>query len=176
MIKRCPKCGRDRPATEINCEGDFNGERCNWLLIGVPAVASDALPAQLPEGPNSARQCSRGHPVADGDFLCPLCGDFLPEVSDAPSGPPANDGRPADPKLMPSRPTLEIDGWRSIVPMGSLGPGTEWHLVEHVDRAQRGVLTLYGRGVEPDPDVYEKLRLVRLCAATIKVRSQRQSG
>jgi hypothetical protein len=83
-----PKCGGDRPATEINCEGDFfDEERCNSVSIAVPAVPSNALLPQVPDASNAQRQCSRGHAVADGDFVCPVCGERLPQVGDAPQKP-----------------------------------------------------------------------------------------
>ncbi|MFZ1104101.1 MAG: protein kinase [Hyphomicrobiaceae bacterium] len=56
---------------------------------------------------------------------------------------------------------MEIDGWRAIEPLAAIGP-SERYLVERTDGGRRGMLTLYARGVEPDPDVYEKLRQSRL--------------
>src|SRR5438105_1657138 len=103
LIHICPNCGSERPATEVSCQADYQGETCNWSLLDVPlAILGAPQPAMelIPpaEEAGSGRLCVNGHPVSDGDLLCPLCDADV--ASAVPAPPPPN--------------VTVIDGWRVV--------------------------------------------------------------
>ncbi len=102
LVRICPNCGSERPATEVFCQADYPGGMCNWSLYDVqpttPGIQEPTIEPMLPEeAAGSERLCVNGHPVSAGDLLCPICGADI--ASDVPE---------------PPRSATVIDGWRVV--------------------------------------------------------------
>src|SRR5262249_39849924 len=132
LIRICPNCGSERPATEGSCQAEYQGRTCNWSLFDVPlatpGVSEPARESVLSEGAaGSERLCVNGHPVSEGDLLCLLCGaDLASEIPEP-----------------PSRNETVIDGWRLMESLDTHSPIHERFVVEAEDGKRRALLTLY---------------------------------
>src|SRR5262245_36484144 len=94
-VKRCPRCGGERPPSEEVCEGDHQGALCGWSLSGEPVTVAGAPPATTRRAGEASQSCQNGHPMAAGDQLCLQCGET----------PAAASRRDDEPQ------TTEIEGW-----------------------------------------------------------------
>lgn len=147
LVRICPNCGSERPATEVSCQGEYQGRTCNWSLFdvplatpGVPEPAREPLP---PEGAaGSERLCVNGHPVSEGDLLCLICGADL--ASEVPEPPPLSE--------------TVIDGWRLVESLDTHSSIHERFVVEAEDGKRRALLTLYRARSEPDSSILQTLR------------------
>ena len=94
-----------------------------------------------------ALQCPNGHTVSVGDFLCSVCGADVDEAA-----------TPAEP---PVEAITVIDGWHLRQPLQSDSKVEERFLAVN-ENGEQAVLRLYTAGSEPDPSVYQVLRLLSI--------------
>jgi hypothetical protein len=158
MIRLCPNCQTERPLTEFYCEGTLQGKTCGWDLSGVeisePGTTRPPV-AITPLSEHRTLVCPDGHPVGQGDLICPIC---EAPVADAVS-PPRSE--PPTESLPETEPTV-IEGWQLSVRLPSSTPiGERFVAVRQAD-GRRAVLTLYAQGSEPDPAVYDAIRKLPL--------------
>jgi len=153
MIRFCPGCETERAVDELFCEGVIGDDECGWDLSSLPVRASGWRPpaATAAEPSPSAHRCANGHAMGQGDLLCETCGADL-DATDAPAIESA-DGVPADTLDAPT----VIDGWR-LERQLSDGLARERYIARREEDGHQAVLTLYGLGHEPDPEVYDVLR------------------
>jgi primosomal replication protein N'' len=154
MIRLCPNCNTERPLTEIFCEGTVDAHNCGWDLSTVD-IARTGTPAPKPQPiptPVGGPACRNGHENSPGDLVCSVCGEPVEER-------PSENPTPV-PEAAPEPESVEtvIDGWRLQERM--ISPSTvreRFAAVRESDR-QRGTLTLYASGSEPDGAIYNLLR------------------
>jgi primosomal replication protein N'' len=155
MIRLCPNCNTERPLTEIFCEGTVDGHNCGWDLSTVDIIrAGTPAPTPRPLPTTVVRPtCRNGHENSPGDLVCSVCGVAVEEpVGESPTPPlpePASDPEPAE---------TVIDGWRLQERMISSSTVRECFAAVRESDDQRGVLTLYASGSEPDRAIYHLLR------------------
>ncbi|WP_369311470.1 AAA domain-containing protein [Providencia rettgeri] len=163
MIRFCPHCLTERPLTEIFCAGQIQTEQakfqlCGWDLTLEPIhpegwrpETRQVSPIEVPtrgekETENApARYCENGHPMAEDDFICLECG------ADAAVEPAA---------VVSSSPVQYIGPWRIERRINSVDSPRERYFVTHNQEEKSGVLTLYLKGEEPDPAVYQTLKRI----------------
>ncbi|HKY30812.1 MAG TPA: AAA domain-containing protein, partial [Pyrinomonadaceae bacterium] len=92
-------------------------------------------------------QCPKGHTVSAGDLLCSICGADIDQVA-----------TPAEP---PIEEITVIDGWHLRQPLQSDSKVEERFLAVN-ETGEQAVLRLYTAGSEPDPSVYQVLRLLSI--------------
>ncbi len=173
MIRFCPHCHTERPLTEIFCAGMINLEQnnsktCGWDLtlepihesgwrpltgesvglIDIPVVETESINTDNPS--LSSLVCTNGHPMNDGDFICFTCG-----ADAAPSHVHENTD-----VLAPESPKQIIGDWQLEQRINGIDSTRERYLVNHITTGQCGILTLYQKGEEPDPAVYQVLKLI----------------
>lgn len=156
MIRHCPNCDTERPLTELFCEGVIGGHNCGWDLSTIDITARGA-PKPAPPAPEPAPlTCRNGHPVFPGDIICGTCGEPI----DAPNVQPSPDIQPPSPSPEPQPPAPEtiVEGWRLLDRMPSSSLVRERFAAIRDADNQRGVLTLYAPGSEPDQAVYDVLQ------------------
>src|SRR5262245_41697668 len=147
LIRICPNCSSERPATEVSCQADYQGGTCNWSLVDVP-LATPGVPELvmeplLPERTaGSERLCVYGHPISEGDLLCLICGADV--VAEAPEPSPLS--------------ATVIDSWRVVERLDTHSSIHERFVVEAEDSERRALLTLYQPQSEPDMSIFETLR------------------
>jgi primosomal replication protein N'' len=159
MMRFCPKCKTERPPQEIFCDGQIDGQPCNWDLSTEPFKESGWRPTSIedPARPTSTLPfCQNGHSVNFGDLICPNCGADLNRTAPLTpelhlSGEPQEQGAP-----------IIIDGWRLGRQLTSSSNIRERFIADRITDARQAVLTLYREGAEPDPSVYEVLRSLPL--------------
>src|SRR5215831_15352275 len=103
LVRICPNCASERPATEISCQAEYQGVACNWSLLDVPLAIRGApqhAVELMPPAEEAGRGqlCVNGHSVGDGDLLCPLCNADVASAVPTP----------------PSPEVTVIDGWRVV--------------------------------------------------------------
>jgi len=153
MIRLCPNCNTERPLTEIFCEGTVDAHNCGWDLstvditgIGTPATKPQPIPP-----PVGRSACRNGHENSPGDLVCNVCGEAIEEsMGENPAPVP-------DPAPQPPVETV-IEGWRLQERMTSSSTVRERFAAVRESDGQRGVLSLYAAGSEPDSAIYELLR------------------
>lgn len=149
MIRLCPSCATERPLTETFCEGHVDDRVCGWDLSAVdisrPGAAGRPAPRIAPP-----MTCPNGHQMSAGDLLCGVCGAVMEEPAGDPDAAP----------MTPEDPSVEtvIDGWRIERAVSSSSAIRELFMAVRESDGQRGVLTLYAAGSEPDADIYDALR------------------
>lgn len=158
LVRYCPSCESERPASELSCEGTVGGSLCNWDLFNTRLMPTGWRPAQVvplvestaaPEGFQS--RCTNGHAFEEGDLICSICGaDPAQQEAVSTAMPPTQ-----------SEETI-IHGWRVLHQVSSTVGRRDRYLVENSEFEQKAILTLYHHGWEPDPDVYEALKRVSL--------------
>ncbi|ASW08558.1 protein kinase domain-containing protein [Rhizobium sp. 11515TR] len=167
MIRLCPNCNTERPLSEFFCQNVLTGGKtCNWDLTSVAirepgassAQSADSLldvsapAASLPH----ERTCPNGHPVEEGDLLCVTCGAEIemdgPALATVVAEPASNTS-----PVSASVPT-EIGGWTVESRIASSSSVRERFIATNPVSGQRGVLTLYADGAEPDTAVYDAIR------------------
>lgn len=166
-MRYCPKCQTLREMHELFCEGENNA--CNFPLTDQPIVAAGWVPSAEPRpAPTTVRQCANGHELDAGDLICPTCqaapADTLvtPTVA-APPDDPSTTGLASDVPNTPATPDAsprEIDGWQLGRKFGTTSRVRESFTVTHAADGRTGVLTFYAAGSEPDPAVYDVLRML----------------
>jgi hypothetical protein len=138
----CPRCQTQRPQHELFCEGVVGGSLCGWDLSGVDITnGTDARPVRpsvLPVG----LACQNGHPVDQGDLLCPECG------TDVVNGQPTQVGSPLE---------TGVPGWQILHELKTAGTSRRRFTVRRLSDGLEAVLTVYSPGAQPDSAVYEAL-------------------
>ncbi|PAY08525.1 histidine kinase [Bradyrhizobium sp. UFLA03-84] len=155
MIRLCPNCTTERPVTEIFCEGVVNGQTCGWDLSAVDITAPGTTKLK-PSPPLTSQSkdptCRNGHQGSPGDLVCGVCGEPIVESAEQPS--PAEP--PPTPELPPETETV-VDGWRLQDRIASSSAVRERFVATRASDGQRGILTLYAVGSEPDQAIYDLL-------------------
>ncbi|WP_209910142.1 AAA domain-containing protein [Bradyrhizobium elkanii] len=155
MIRLCPNCTTERPVTEIFCEGTLNGQTCGWDLSTVditPRSATRPKPNPPVNPSASIPICRNGHQGSPGDLICSVCGEPIIERQEAPSPAEPMPG----PELAPEGETI-VDGWRLQDRIASSSAVRERFVATRDSDGQRGILTLYAIGAEPDQAIYDLL-------------------
>ncbi|MGX1350422.1 hypothetical protein AB7M49_003998 [Bradyrhizobium elkanii] len=155
MIRLCPNCTTERPVTEIFCEGTLNGQTCGWDLSTVditPRGATRPKPNPPVNPSASIPICRNGHQGSPGDLICSVCGEPIIERQEAPSPAEPMPG----PELAPEGETI-VDGWRLQDRIASSSAVRERFVATRDSDGQRGILTLYAIGAEPDQAIYDLL-------------------
>ena len=148
LVRRCPKCSSERPASEFLCQGEIDGATCNWDLTNVPRTTAGLQPSVATGRGADAqtRSCRNGHPYDEGDIICPECGVAI-------------DDEPSQAEQPQDLTDIELPaGWELEDVLTQTGEVRERFRVRHVDSEQQCVLTLYREEAEPDPDVQNVLR------------------
>lgn len=160
MIRYCPNCKTERAPVELFCEGNIQGSRCEWSLSDEPLRQPGWRPPVLvtEESIHNSKAmplCTVGHAMSPDDFICMACG--ADRASDAVA---KAEGPPSDQQNAATADTTHnaIDGWRLMRDIGSTPKVRDRYIAKHEGSGQSGVLTLYHRGAEPDPSIYEVLR------------------
>lgn len=148
MMRFCPNCETERPIDEVFCDGELEGDPCQWDLTRErmrpagwrpnvePVVAADAV----------VILCPQGHPAHPGDLMCATCGAEI-HVGDA--------FVPEDAEREAVEAT-EIAGWRLEQTLPDQSDAETRYLASR--DGQVAVLTLYAAGREPDAEIYDVLR------------------
>lgn len=159
MIRFCPHCQTERQLTEIFCAGQVNDKLCGWDLTiepihesgwrpSPPISSSIDTPAIIPDlNHDQPRKCINGHLMGEDDFICFECGaDPADEIEN-------ND--------VSDNETFRLIGdWRLEQRINSINSERERYNVSNIKTDQEGVLTLYLKGEEPDPAIYQVLNLI----------------
>jgi primosomal replication protein N'' len=161
LVRYCPSCHTERLPSEVSCEGQVDGQMCNWPLLEVPMTSSGWRPAPVvvaepyqPSGSSTCAVCTNGHQLAQGDFICGICGADAAPGDSAP--PPFEDTQP------PGGSETIIASWRVLREISSTAGRLDRYLVQEEDGVRQATLTLYHHGWEPDPSAYDALRRVSL--------------
>lgn len=152
MIRFCPNCQTERGLHEIFCQGKIGDVDCGWNLTTLPARPSGWRPAAATgavSNQSAIQHCQNGHPLGVGDLLCAVCGADSSDGSQV-SIPPETEA------------AATIEGWRLDQRLPSDSKVRERFHTTHNESGDQGVLTLYNSGSEPDPAVYEVLRLLSI--------------
>lgn len=166
MIRFCPHCQTERPLTEIFCAGQIKTPQganrlCGWDLTLEPIheagwhptdehhAATEASTLNIDESNQNnqiieQRVCVNGHPMDDGDFICLECG------ADA----------ALEPRDIETQSQPRIGNWRIERRINQIDSPRERYLVTQIESEKSGVLTLYQKGEEPDPTIYQVLKLI----------------
>lgn len=163
MIRFCPHCLTERPLTEIFCAGQIqtehgNSQLCGWDLTleaihpegwrpeDVQVNSNDFPANDTAEAENlHQRHCENGHPMDAEDFICLECGADV-----------AAEGAIDE----PSSSYPQIGSWRIERRVNATDSPRERYFVTHCDEEKSGVLTLYQKGEEPEPEVYQVLKRI----------------
>ncbi|GAB1440935.1 hypothetical protein MASR2M36_37200 [Providencia sp.] len=90
------------------------------------------------------RVCVNGHPMAEGDFICLECGEDAA----------------VKPRHIEEQSQSVIGNWLLKQRINQVDSPRERYLVTHIESEKNGVLTLYQKGEEPDPSIYQVLQLI----------------
>jgi hypothetical protein len=66
----CPKCHTRRGVDEVLCANEVDGASCGWDLTN-EEIRESPLDGEGEAQPQ--KRCPSGHPVSDGDLICPEC-------------------------------------------------------------------------------------------------------
>ncbi len=161
MIRFCPKCKTERSPQEMFCDGQIDEQPCNWDLSGEPFRVPGGQTSLTENPPLAATPvsiaCPNGHAVNLGDLICPVCRVDVQEVSER--GPELLTGSDTHPHPSTS---MTVAGWRLVRPLRPSSNVRERYIAQRISDGRQAVLTLYRTGSEPDPSVYEVLRLLPL--------------
>lgn len=139
---------------EMFCEGTVGSARCNWNLMLEPVRPIGWRPATpvipKPTTATAAHLCANGHPMEEGDLLCPVCGADV-AMGTSPQ---------AEQQIDETNTPTVIEGWRVLKRISRTDGLRDRFQVEEVGSERRGVLTLYHYGAEPDSAAYEALRRI----------------
>jgi primosomal replication protein N'' len=152
LIRFCPNCETERGLHEILCQGKIDEADCGWNLTTLPQRPSGWRPTATPavnQNQAAVQQCRNGHPLGVGDLLCAVCGADINESSPAPIPAAAEE-------------VTIIEGWLLGEQLPSDSKVRERFMTAHNESGEQGVLTLYNSGSEPDPAVYEVLKLLSI--------------
>jgi len=162
LVRFCPICKSERPATELICENLTEQGSCHWELFNEPLYPEGQRPATAREDvapPTEAMgQCQNGHPMGSGDQMCTVCG--ADPASSQEAHPPTSTAPEAVAPL-PDEETI-IGGWRLLRRLPVLADDAQFETF--VAQAENGgpevSLVFYQPGAEPDQGVYEVLRRI----------------
>ncbi|MEQ5320212.1 AAA domain-containing protein [Providencia rettgeri] len=166
MIRFCPHCQTERPLTEIFCAGQIktpqgDNQFCGWDLtleaihetgwrpIDEHNTSIESPKLSIDENNQNnqiieQRVCVNGHSMDEGDFICLECGaDAALELSN-----------------IEEQSQRLIGNWRLERRINQNDSPRERYLVTHIENDKNGVLTLYQKGEEPDPTIYQVLQLI----------------
>lgn len=158
LVRYCPSCHTERVVSEVSCEGEVNGNLCNWPLLEIQITQAgwrpaQVVPAKAPVASAAAVSvCTNGHAMEPGDFICSECGA---EAVQAPVQPTFEDTQPGTSETV-------IAGWRVLRQVSSTAGRRDRYQVQEEAGERTAILTLYHHGWEPDPSVYDALRRVAL--------------
>lgn len=156
MMRFCPGCQTERAVDELICEGAVGQDECGWDLSSVPVRAAGWRPAEpAVAAAHHPQRCLNDHPVGEGDLLCETCGA---DIASATSERAVNVAPTAEPVDLDRTPTV-VEGWR-LERLLSDGAVRERYIARREDDDLQAVLTLYAIGHEPDPEVYDVLRIL----------------
>jgi primosomal replication protein N'' len=174
MMRFCPNCKTERSLQEFYCEGTIEGHVCQWDLSSEPLRNTGDRPKEVvtvqdaadnvSDAAEQARQpvaqeCLNGHPMADGDLMCLVCGaDAAPWARQSQMQPALDEAQISPPDTDTTTEETQIDGWRLLRRISSNDGTRERYVAQHTDDNRQAVLTLYRQGAEPDPTVYEVIR------------------
>lgn len=166
MIRFCPHCQTQRPLTEIFCAGQIKTPQgdnvlCGWDLTLEAIHESGWRPTDEHHANTEAsilnidennqnnqiieqRVCVNGHPMAEGDFICLECGEDAA----------------FEPRHIEEQSQSVIGNWLLKRRINQVDSPRERYLVTHIESEKNGVLTLYQKGEEPDPSIYQVLQLI----------------
>lgn len=148
-VRRCSRCSALRPATELLCQGTFEGRRCDWNLADEEIVdESGADGTGTLEGSPATPQttglrCPAGHAVDSSDLICPICGQDL-------------GGNETASSISPVSPTC-IGAWTVLERISESSTSQAFRVQRETDH-QTGILTLHCQGTELDGQVYHILQ------------------
>ncbi|EKT62955.1 AAA domain-containing protein [Providencia burhodogranariea] len=168
MIRFCPHCHTERPLMEIFCAGQINNQPCGWDLTlesihdeGWKPPLQDAVipdnlnrsdsPSTVDNIPTShiyALQCANGHPMEVGELICFQCGA---DAADNDQIATNNDN---------TQTHQTIGDWHLEQRINAIDSTRERYAVTNSQSMQPGILTLYRKGEEPDPAIYQVLKLI----------------
>jgi hypothetical protein len=141
------------------CEGEVDGQRCDWPLSSLPLRQPGWRPAAAAAPPGAVARvlsCPNGHAVEPGDLICSDCGADIAADASAPDEAASNDLEPAgDPEAQGE---TRIGEWRLLKRLPTTSHVRERYEAIRDSDGREAVLTLYSEGSEPDPEVYEVLR------------------
>jgi len=165
-LKLCPKCNQRRPANETYCEGIFQGEKCNWDLVGEALIITDGPEENTdynhPTNNDRAqanRLCSQGHHVPAGDIICPYCGEIFGEPISTQSL--EHQKTQSDHQEDPVTTILpRVDGWKTLESVDTTSKISNRYIVENLETGISGFLTVYDPEILPDNSVYQALERI----------------
>lgn len=168
LIKRCPNCKSERPASELICLQHMDGSFCHWDLSNEPLISA-TVPADQAEPSvtgaavqNGLRTCRNGHPMEAGDELCVICGADVARTAGSMSTRPEQPGQNEQDTVEEAAPETEtvIDGWRLVRRLQAPTASAPFQsfLAAAEGGNQEGLLVLYNLGAEPDQAVFDVLR------------------
>ena len=156
MIRYCPNCRTERPLTEFFCGGEIDGSPCNWDLSSEGIHPEGWRPPRIvaelaaPSGPSLLRPvCRNGHPLEEGDLLCPECGAEAALAA-------------TEPVCGAEREIRSIEAWIIQSALPPTAASFERYAVRHEASGQEASLHLYRTGFEPEAPVYEALQRLPL--------------
>jgi hypothetical protein len=153
-VRYCPNCHSARPTTETLCQNVVDGVRCDWFLADEPIVPVSSVEAASPltsTPEEGASVCLNGHPLAQGDEICTVCG------ADRMTAPGANAPTTA-PAPAQEQPVVVLDiASLSDIRRRDAHDAFETFTARHAS-GRDVLLTLYAIGAEPDPAVQSILR------------------
>lgn len=152
LIKSCPRCKSERPLDEFHCQGKFEGQPCAWDLTSVQPSEQGAQTGSTGRSVQPLH-CRNGHPVHPGDLVCSECGVDTQTADDREV--PGGQTGSSDQGL----PEVSIiSGWLLLQRLPPEGPASEKFRARRESDGTDAILTLYGLGAEPDPEVYAVLQ------------------
>ncbi len=155
MMRFCPGCQTERIVDELFCEGMVGQDECGWDLSSVPVRAAGWRPAEPTMAERQLQRCLNGHLVGEGDLLCETCGADIASATSERAVDVAQTADPVDPDQTPA----VVEGWR-LERLLSDGAVRERYIARREEDHLQAVLTLYAIGHEPDPEVYDVLRIL----------------
>ncbi len=169
LVKKCPRCSSERPLAEAFCQNVVEGASCGFRLVEIKPTSPGRPKPETSQGVDTdgaldrlaSLTCPNGHVVAEGNLLCPDCGELVEqpaavetEVERPGTGTGTDEGGLSEETV--------IDGWRMLSNISNPGSVRCRYIVEG-EGGRIGVLTLYdAEGAEPDPEVYDELRRLSL--------------
>lgn len=161
MMRLCPKCETERPIYESFCEYLSGGVPCDWPLADVPIRPQGWRPARAEPGSSGTTVvCVEGHPMAEGDLICPTCGSDPSSARAEATAEGAGTARAETARTEAETAAEEtlVAGWRLLRRLPTSSHVRERFETVHEADRREAVLTFYANGSEPDLEVYNTLR------------------
>lgn len=155
----CPKCQTRRPQNELFCERLAGDNLCGWDLSGVDITnGTEATLSSSHQNRPNERACPNGHPVDQGDWLCPECGADVVEDEFAPVRVGPEIDVPNNSTSIEAEPMPAIAGWQTQHQLSTIGTARRRYIVRRLSDGLDAVLTIYNPGAQPDSAVYDALQ------------------